>query len=408
MKLQQVYHSIVCRQDHLGVEEVGIEFFNESGDIIYFYRGLMPTVKMLAPSNYNGRSAKRFTLKYGITPRTFCKIVAGVIMKEVVKPHPEWDKLFYTKRGWGHCNKFEHIKYEPEMQQCRKDGIPNIIPFVGKLGMSPQELKEYFGAAKWKKICKNSYSRNKLLANTSFLRNADENILNLRSNALKYVHNDRCAIPMKLIDDIRKSLKFKSYKSLHKNASYLRAYNIVADTVQLVPDAKLTWSYRRFKEEHENMYKNESELRVKRRVAEDSEYRKKLDINFKDLHPWLEPVEFETGVKAVPLLNMQGVLSEGSKMRHCVGSYAEMSARGEYVVWHLTKDDVEATLGVNVSHRLWEGKKYPYYTFQQMYGMCNTILEDRDFREAADWIVDTMNRLATIQSNETQLKEGYE
>ena len=124
------------------------------------------------------------------------------------------------------------------------------------------------------------------------------------------------------------------------------------------------------------------------RAERDEDYAKRLKINFKDLHSWLEPVEFETGVKAVPLMNMQEVILEGSTMRHCVGSYAEMAARGDYVVLHLTKGDVEATLGINARYDLVTCKKY---SFQQMYGKFNEILEDGDFKKAADWIVDKMN-----------------
>lgn len=215
--------------------------------------------------------------------------------------------------------------------------------------------------------------------------------------------------------DIRKDLKLKSYKAMHKNLSYMRSFNIVRDTLRGVPNAKLTWSYRRFKEEHDKMVKAQAIEASRARAKRDEEYAKRLKINFKDLHSWLEPIEFESGVKAVPLMNMQEVILEGSMMRHCVGSYAEWAARGEYVVWYLTKGDVEATLGINAQPSIRQaltadkfGESLEKYSFQQMYGKFNEILEDEDFKKAADWIVDKMNSSVKIQSNETQTGKEVE
>ena len=404
MKPQKIYHAFTCKKT-FGGEDVCIEFFNENGDILYNYSGVLPVVRTFAPRDRDGSSAKYFTNKFGVTPSNLCKIIAGVVLEKVVKAHPEWDKLFASKRSWHHGNKFEYIEYEPEMQQCRKDGIPHLIPFVGKFGKTPQELKKHFGAAKWKKVCKNTYSRNKLLANTRVEYEAHATILNLKSDALRYVHNDSLIMPMSLIDDIRKDLKLKSYKAMHKNSSYILAFNIVRDTLRGVPNAKLTWSYRRFKEEHAKMVQSQTLEANKARAERDEEYAKRLKINFKDLHSWLEPVEFESGVKAIPLMNMQEVILEGSTMRHCVGSYAELAARGGYVVWHLTKGEVEATLGINAGYDLVTCRKY---SFQQMYGKFNEIIADGDFKKAADWIVDKMNSSAKIQSIETQTGEEVE
>ena len=397
MKPQKIYHAFTCKKT-FGGEGVYIEFFNENGDILYNYRGVLPVVRTFAPRDRDGSAARDYTNKFGVTPSNLCKIIAGVVLEKVVKAHPEWDKLFASKRSWHHGNKFEYIEYEPEMQQCRKDGIPHLIPFVGKFGKTPQELKKHFGTSNWKKVCKNTYSRNKLLANTRVEYEAHETILNLKSDALRYVHNDSLIMPMSLIDDIRKDLKLKSYKAMHKNLSYMRSFNIVRDTLRRVPNAKLTWSYRRFKEEHAKMVQAQTLEANKARAERDEEYAKRLKINFKDLHSWLEPVEFESGVKAVPLMNMQEVILEGSVMRHCVGSYAEWAARGKYIVWHLTKGDVEATLGINAQPSIRQaltadkfGESLEKYSFQQMYGKFNEIIADGDFKKAADWIVYKMN-----------------
>ena len=404
MKPQKIYHAFTCKKI-FGREDVCIEFFNENGDILYCYNGVLPAVRTFASRDRDGSAARDYTNKFGVTPSNLCKIIAGVVLEKVVKAHPEWDKFFASKRIWHHGKNFKSIEYEPEMQQCRKDGIPHLIPFVGKFGKTPQELKKHFGTANWKKVCKNTYSRNKLLAGTCLKQEVHETILNLKSSALKYVHYDSQILPMKMIDDIRKDLKLKSYKAMYKNLSYMRSFNIVHDTLRGVPYAKLTWSYRRFKEEHAKMVQAQAIEASRARAERDEEYAKRLKINFKELHSWIEPVEFESGVKAVPLMNMQEVILEGSTMRHCVGSYAERAASGEYAVWHLTKGAVEATLGINAGYDLVTCKKY---SFQQMYGKFNEILSDEDFKKAADWIVDKMNSSAKIRINETQTGKEVE
>ena len=70
-------------------------------------------------------------------------------------------------------------------------------------------------------------------------------------------------------------------------------------------------------------------------------------------------------------------------MHHCVGSYARMCAKGEYLVWRLTRGDVETTLGIDVH----QGK----YSFDQHYGHCNAIVEDQDFKQAALDIIERLN-----------------
>ncbi len=187
MKLQKIYHAFTCRT-HGSYESVGIEFFNEDGEILYWYTGGIPSVKFLMGPGRPPIAAAAFTQKYGITPKNLHKIIKGVVLKHVVKAHPEWDKLFTgcMKRSWDHGSYFHYIEYEPEMQQCRKDGIPHIIPLVGNFGKSPKELKEHFGSSNWKKICKNTYSRNKLLSKTSLQFQVDINILNARSSVLQY------------------------------------------------------------------------------------------------------------------------------------------------------------------------------------------------------------------------------
>ena len=84
-------------------------------------------------------------------------------------------------------------------------------------------------------------------------------------------------------------------------------------------------------------------------------------------------------------------------MRHCVGGYAGRCAKGDYVVWHLTKGSEEATLGISSNGYLdGDELKHKYY-FNQMYHSCNRVVTDEDFKKTATEIIDKMNKAVKIE-----------
>jgi hypothetical protein len=84
------------------------------------------------------------------------------------------------------------------------------------------------------------------------------------------------------------------------------------------------WSKRRMNEEHDRLSRMQQEIANRREAERNAEYAKLLKVDFRELHKGLEVVEFDSGVVAVPLVNMQQVQEEGSKMHHCVGSFDSM------------------------------------------------------------------------------------
>ena len=65
---------------------------------------------------------------------------------------------------------------------------------------------------------------------------------------------------------------------------------------------------------------------------------------------------------------------------------------GEYLVWHLTKGNVETTLGITAQYENYiiamsKGK----YNLQQHYGFCNAAVEDEDLKAAAKSVVKMLN-----------------
>lgn len=327
-------------------------------------------------------SAKEFYEKHGILATNVVKIARGIVHSEVHKQFPEWYKLCRTTSWTPMGNRFEYLETEELLQQCRKDGIANVIPIVAYFGKSPQELKKSLGEQAWKKLCKNSYSRNRLLFLKSTSRVTPVDWDAVPSTILK----GRTQWTPEVYEWLIKTQDCH-LKSITTDYNIQREASYYLDTKRMCIDAgeafNPNWSKRRMKEEHDRLSRIQQEIANRRAAEHDAEYAKLLEKDFRELHCGLTPVHFDSGVVATPLVNMQQVQGEGSKMHHCVGSYANMCAKGTYLVWHLTKGSVETTLGISV----YKGE----YKFSQHYGHCNAIIEDQDLKDAAVFIVNMLN-----------------
>lgn len=373
-----------------------INMWNHKGEKFYSFSAHNPpksAAKNLLGNNkrYLKEEAKKFHEQHGIRATNVVKIARGIVYNEVYKQFPEWYKLCRTTSWAPAGHRFEYLETEELLQQCRKDGIANIIPIVAYFKKSPQELKKALGETTWKKLCKNTYSRNRLL----FLRSdarltpVDWNVV--PSTILKSRTHFTPEVYSWLIRT--QDIPLKNYS---KDYNIQREASIYIDTQRMCIGAGETfnpnWSKRRMKEEHDRLSRMQQEIANRRQAERNAEYAKLLKVDFRELHKGLEVMEFDSGVVAVPLVNMQQVQEEGSKMHHCVSSYASMCANGEYIVWHLTKGSVETTLGITVQHENYIfAVSKDKYTLQQHYGFCNAAVEDADLKAAAKSVVKMLN-----------------
>ena len=96
------------------------------------------------------------------------------------------------------------------------------------------------------------------------------------------------------------------------------------------------WSLRRLQEEHDKY----SKLAYKATYSSDQ---------FK----WIKDVPIGPfsykGYEVIPLFNAYDIGLEGSAMNHCVGSYADLSKRGDYLVFSVRKDGLRhSTIGMRM------------------------------------------------------------
>ena len=381
-----------------------IDLWNYKGEKIHSFAVSNPpksASKNLLGNNkrYLKEEAKKFYEQHGICATNVVKIARGIVYNEVYKQFPEWYRLCRTTSWTPMSRMFKYLETEELLQQCRKDGIANIIPIVAYFKKSPQELKKALGETTWKKLCKNTYSRNRLL----FLKN-DARLTPVEWNAVPstILKSRMYFAPEVYLWLIRtQDIPLKNYS---KDSNIQREAGLYIDTQLMCRDAGETfnpnWSKRRMKEEHDRLSRMQREIADRREAEYNLEYakllkvdfRELLKVDFRELHEGLEVIKFESGVVAIPLVNMQQVQEEGSKMHHCVGSYARMCAKGEYLVWHLTKGSVETTLGITAQHENYTiAVSKDKYTLQQHYGFCNAAVEDEDLRAAAKSIVKMLN-----------------
>lgn len=360
-----------------------------------------------------------FTKKHSITPTSALKILRGFISNEIVKKYPHYHALVRsTQVISAHHPNLSLVAYESEAEQAVKDGIRNIAPLIIALQKTPKELKEYLGKSLWKSLCKNSYTRNLLIARR-YIRSLDYRagtdkdkielivILNKFPSTVisKRTVFEFNSVGLYCLKVLKEQFKIPYCKIDTGNNHRIRneVVSTVRDTIyelnQDGVEVKLDWSYRRFKEEHEKIIKNRAERYKRQEEARKEKFKLLKTVDIRTLHKKLDMIEFN-GVKATPLTSFDAVRQEGDDMHHCVGGYAERCAMGEYVVYSLVAvDGTRSTLGISVRNtelvqtavqKVLNPNKTKY-TFNQHYLACNQPVQDKDVLTCATKVVEYLN-----------------
>lgn len=313
----------------------------------------------------------------------FIKLFNGKMYEAFIKPIPE---QLFTKFCFGSYGKPSMQKVN-EMNGClhiileaQSDNNTHLIPLIMKFQKSPQELRRMFGKGVWKRICKNTVSRNAAIAEWLFKRMAynrdfDESVVDKMKNILD--------VPTTLLAYSYPSVVLR-YLAKHKRGEWSKknklrpVVDLLGDTIQMAnlygyatPDI-LKWSERRLREEHE-------------RFTKIAYARKYSDVEF-DWASKLPFGEFCFGEYTVhPLLNAMDIGQEGLNMHHCVGSYVLQSQYGTYLVLSVRKGGERySTIGMYMAI-----SKQDEFTlqFQQQYMQYNQALPmDDKARDIPDFI----------------------
>lgn len=334
---------------------------------------------------------QELTEHLGCTPSKFVKLLNGYMYAAFIKPLDSDPVLkdcrlkfgfgMKGKINAGHINKL-HANKEI-LQQCYKDGIINVTPYVFAFSMTPKQLKEVFGKGKWKKLCKNSFSRNKLLIMAS------RSCSITSSKVSKYDYNSIPSTILKAIPDILSTdpdyggYATKHFKGKYSNREELRKYfSLFRDTkrmtIQLGQKFYYNWSPTELETKHEEFTE----------ALNERSYSKEVFPLVKILRNKGKG-KFETKCKSYSADVIESAFSlrvEGESMHHCVANYFCDCYDANYVVFSIkdSKGKRYSTLGIRIRN----GK----FIMEQHYKAFNKVVDDPLAKDMAEAIVWELNK----------------
>jgi len=266
------------------------------------------------------------------------------------------------------------------MDQALKDNQENIIPILLILGDDAKACKESLGKGLWKKVCRNSLTRNGLIYQHCNNRSIElEDTLKIPSTLLKEHSRSNSGWGRESVlwsvETLKSSKRLKDSKTLLH-----RLQDLAADTRKMSGQLSLPfnfkWSENKMKEKHE-------EYTLKINLLKDIEDTKEFTCC-----STLIPSVGYKGYTATLLNTKKLVKEEGVEMKHCVGSYAEDCALGRYAVYSITDEEGSrfSTLGLRKANLV-------EFKFSQHYMSHNRQVKNEDVRELVNILVKGNGRM---------------
>ena len=328
-----------------------------------------------------GNHFKKFNEKFGITPSHFRKKLYALMLETWYDPvKKDAHKYCYTSRGIqpGLLNRL--FEQKESLEQCKKDGIQNIEPFVFYLNKSPKELRELFGKSLWKSLCKNSMTRNiyiaKLWGMVPFTRDEYHvKRVNIMQKFPSYILKQGNKSIYRTFDEVDLWVYLTVGKQMSSSQELQMARNMALDTKRMAKQLdkhwSLEWTYAKMCEKHEEYSKA---ILARKYSSETFDHLK--DFKLKEL-----VLGEYTAILCESPLSIQ---QEGEAMHHCVGSYADSVAAQKYLVYSVRKDGKRSsTIGIFV--------RDDKYEFNQHYGHCNKHVKDANELEVRKLLIAKLN-----------------
>lgn len=240
------------------------------------------------------------------------------------------------------------------VEQCWKDGTVNISPLVLTAGESPKDLKSQFGNGAWKKICGNSFSRNKLLCYKFGFADGGNlmPLLDIPTTALTKMASHHATPHPAIVAEFLRMKKERRLKTLAPHVITNMSY-VIRDTERMAEQLGETfndrWSFNRIEEEH---------VKLQNRIT----------IQKYSPEPFAPEALCGPGsvegedFSLVYLDTALDVAEEGNAQHHCVASYVAEARRGACSIYSLRDKTGE---------RLTTVQLYPNGRLGQHYGKFN-------------------------------------
>jgi hypothetical protein len=245
------------------------------------------------------------------------------------------------------------------LDQTEEDDLKVIQPLVFALNLSPQELKAGFGKGLWKRLCAESYTRNRYIgrllssgigrriAGTKQprLERASEAVQIMLSMPSKYLKRGLKA-PLKIdkvgemycrlerAGEVQRLNSTLADRDVVVNPAGPCPLDIIIDTrrmcFSLGEEFNYSWSMKKVREKHEEYSRRKDQERFSPKPfswVEDPWVVKSQEI----LHEGVEH-------RLTLLDNAYALKGEGREMKHCVGSYASGCADLTYIIYAVERN----------------------------------------------------------------------
>ncbi len=275
-----------------------------------------------------------------------------------------------------------------KIQECRSDQLYHITPIVALFNMTPKQLKKHLGKSSWKKITKNTHSKNRylffIIIDSYKMCSKAEKKLRLielqdfsnstlhvifNNDGLSKISPETCNMIEAWSKDCNKvelDRRFKIYKDTFDMAKQMN-YPFTkggkwADVNRLHDTLVALYDGARLNIPKDAVFSLPAycEKKLKSEIEEQ-------DFNFKFLK------------------TVADFSKEKSDMKHCILSYCKKSYNKRYVACHIEKDGVHSTLGIRYNNQT--------KTFQkdQHYGKRNSLVT-KDIESIGHKIIRLLNR----------------
>lgn len=355
--------------------------------------------------------------RLGCSPSNHQKVIRGVIGELLIDDlQPYAGKLclskynikrkncraFNTVFRWD-FNKLTKLKNSiDKVKQLDKDGLMHLAPFVAIENKTPSELKDILGKSCWRKICNNSFSRNKLLVDcignrwmcygNSPYAEYIRFLVEIPSTILKY-NDSLVRTRYGLYDAFLDVIKLRRAEGLFYKDIDRQHVSLYGDMLRMAnqlgrkPNPK-KWS---------------DVVKLHDRYAEEQLDKEMENISDDPITNVIIPSFTIGNYLCTPLVSVRDLYKEGKLMHHCIYSYVDSVINCCFYVIRIenTKTNEISTLGLAINTYVY--LKSPVITIHQHCGRCNSPTKNTEVEiEVRDYIIKEISRITNVEYNSIQ------
>ena len=302
---------------------------------------------------------------FGASLRSFSRLLKCIIIEHFARcyPKPLQNRFLYSKTigpRMLEANSAKLQKNKPLLEQLELDGLLHLAPMVMLFGQSPSGIRELVGKGLWKKLARNSLTRNYYLYRIFH----EETLNRVEPGSFARVLRGLNELPSKVLQ--QSGLNLTDVLSAPGSEIFIRdnapKLAVTATSVKheifrnmfvvklrrlcsLVNDTRRMWNLLQLDEQNISRWSVKHLEEVHNTLV--LEYRARKTRNQK---VWAPLEDFEDGDYSVKFLrDTNQYIEEGVKMHHCVASYASMAVEREYIAASIRyKEERFSTIGFKV------------------------------------------------------------